>query len=737
MADTLIVDGTFYPAYQKKRQDFGPDTFACAENTVTKLIATQTTGEHPGMLLGKVQSGKTRTFISIIALAFDNGYNVAIVLSKNSKALIEQTMIRLKDEFREFIEEGDLSIYDIMQSPTKFTKSELQSKMLFVAKKQDDNLKRLLSLFNETCPDMKTHRVLIIDDEADNASIGYTKKGDIINANKIATKISDLRSVINSVSFLQVTATPYSLYLQPDEVEVDNVFSFKPTRPAFTVLVPVPPEYVGGDTYFGAQARSDVPTVENFIHCNVDHQEFERLKKPDRRAFKLEECLTTPAIKGCRSAFISFLVGGTILRANGLEQGKKLGKLRYSFLLHTEAGKNSHAWQKQITEELRDKLRDAINDDPTLFESLIRTEIADLKSSLELASHTIPGETIILEGVKHALLDDQISILIANSNNDVATMLDHNGQLKLSNPFNWFIGGQVIDRGVTLANLIGFYYGRRPQKYQQDTVLQHSRMYGYRRAELPLTRFYTSALIRNAMFQMEDFDSSLRATIEGGGDKAVQFIRKAADGKIVPCSPNKILVSTTQTIKPFKRILPIGFQTGYRTGSDGIAGNIKKIDDIVNDLGGFNPDYPIMTTLGRAIEILDLIQPTLHAVEDEDSPIFDWDMAKAALIHLSMQHPDPAEHSKVWIWAARDRNSSRFASIGSHAKFIETPDSEKTEGVLAKRHAINHPILFLLRQKGEKGKGWRDAEFYWPVIRGQQNTPTSVYVADTISDSDS
>lgn len=38
------------------------------------------------MLLGKVQSGKTRTFISILALGFDNGFDIAIVLSKNSKA---------------------------------------------------------------------------------------------------------------------------------------------------------------------------------------------------------------------------------------------------------------------------------------------------------------------------------------------------------------------------------------------------------------------------------------------------------------------------------------------------------------------------------------------------------------------------------------------------------------------------------------------------------------------------
>ena len=93
-------------------------------------------------------------------------------------------------------------------------------------------------------------------------------------------------------------------------------------------------------------------------------------------------------------------------------------------------------------------------------------------------------------------------------------------------------------------------------------------MYGYRRPDLAVTRFYTSTGIRHAMGQMEEFDASLRAAIEAGGDRAVQFIRKAKDGSIVPCSPNKILVATTQSIRPHKRIIPVGFQSGYKTGKE-------------------------------------------------------------------------------------------------------------------------------------------------------------------------
>src|SRR3954451_17897084 len=128
------TSGKFYPAYRKKRSDYSKETFECAEKAVSELLTHATTSEHPGMLLGKVQSGKTRTFISILALAFDNGFDIAVILSKNSRALIEQTYKRLRSEFAPFVEDGDLEIYDIMHAPEKFGKYELESKLTFVAK---------------------------------------------------------------------------------------------------------------------------------------------------------------------------------------------------------------------------------------------------------------------------------------------------------------------------------------------------------------------------------------------------------------------------------------------------------------------------------------------------------------------------------------------------------------------------------------------------------------------------
>jgi hypothetical protein len=52
---------------------------------------------------------------------------------------------------------------------------------------------------------------------------------------------------------------------------------------------------------------------------------------------------------------------------------------------------------------------------------------------------------------------------------------------------------------------------------QQDTVLQHSRMFGYRDVELlAVTRFYTTERIHSDMEKITEIDMSLREDIEKG-----------------------------------------------------------------------------------------------------------------------------------------------------------------------------------------------------------------------------
>ena len=97
--------GIFYKTLTTGRHD-DDVLLGCMEETVTRLIEADTSLRKPGILLGKIQSGKTRAFIGVIALAFDNGYDVAIVLTKGIKALAEQTIQRLRENKEKFAEIG-------------------------------------------------------------------------------------------------------------------------------------------------------------------------------------------------------------------------------------------------------------------------------------------------------------------------------------------------------------------------------------------------------------------------------------------------------------------------------------------------------------------------------------------------------------------------------------------------------------------------------------------------------
>lgn len=220
----LNLRGFFYPQFTSDSNQYSSEDRACIEQTVGRLQAVQTSAMRPGMLLGKIQSGKTKTFLGVIALGFDNGFDIAIILTKGTKALARQTLQRVRKEFSIFHEKDGLQVYDIMIIPSGLTGYELKQKLIFVAKKQSDNLDRLATLFRDTYPQLGNKRVLIIDDEADYASVGFRNtQAQGLTANTTTHQIDALRTLLSDSAFLQVTATPYALYLQPEELAVNGI----------------------------------------------------------------------------------------------------------------------------------------------------------------------------------------------------------------------------------------------------------------------------------------------------------------------------------------------------------------------------------------------------------------------------------------------------------------------------------------------------------------------------------
>src|SRR4028118_1473703 len=200
MSDSLKLDGEFYPRFIASKE-YSSEAREVIQSTVKQLLDQPTSASRPGMLLGKIQSGKTKTFMGAIALAFDNSFDVTVILTKGTKALAKQTFERLIEEFDEFMRDDMLQVYDILAVPPGLTRYELNQKLIFVVKKQADNLKHLSEVIFDTYPQLAQKRILLIDDEADYASIGFRKsKDEGLSINKIAGQIDELRKNLQSRS---------------------------------------------------------------------------------------------------------------------------------------------------------------------------------------------------------------------------------------------------------------------------------------------------------------------------------------------------------------------------------------------------------------------------------------------------------------------------------------------------------------------------------------------------------
>ena len=93
---------------------------------------------------------------------------------------------------------------------------------------------------------------------------------------RIASQINDLRLQL-TCKFIQVTATPYSLYLQPETIDLGGEKDIRPVKPADTVLVPHGDGYIGGEYYFD---RDKQPLGEYLFHA-IEENELQIIKSSD------------------------------------------------------------------------------------------------------------------------------------------------------------------------------------------------------------------------------------------------------------------------------------------------------------------------------------------------------------------------------------------------------------------------------------------------------------------------
>jgi hypothetical protein len=162
-----------------------------------------------------------------------------------------------------------------------------------------------------------------------------------------------------------------------------------------------------------------------------------------------------------------------------------------------------------------------------------------------------------------------------------------------------------------------------------------------------------------------------------------------------------------------------GFQTVYKSHG---AKNLAALDDRIENLIGSAQD-PVLIDVAEGVELLKLAYANL---EFDDATDDDREAHIAALEHLSLTCKKPQFKGKVWLLAAKDRDVARYREEG---RFSNAPDTKQQKD-LARTKADDVPVLMLLRQKGDEGRGWRGLPFWWPVILTPRSGVTAVFAMD-------
>lgn len=717
-------NGKFYGFKKNHGSGYNEELKKCIEETCRYCIEnTNKNSEEkinkPIMMLGKIQSGKTRAYTGLIALAFDNDFDMVFILTKNSKALINQTVSRMKKEFQEFICNYDIAVSDIMKFNTRISGYQLEQKNIIIAKKEKNNINRLIDFINNYSINEK--KCLIIDDEADTTGIGYNKvKGeDEYTLRMVSSKVNEMRGTLDGCVFVEVTATPYALYLQPEFQKHDEIH---PIKPLSTILVPWGKDYIGGDYYFIKSKDINHPASMLFEPVDIKEHEIvsnqkrkgKKSKIEDKRIFRIEEILSNEEkLPVFKKGIINFFVGVLVLKY------KEEKNMHYAYVVHTATQKDNHFSLQNIAEVFLEQIKNRDKVQETIIEKMLLQSYEDIKKSVIAYGKYMPPYEYIKEQFYMVIDKRYYSIDTVNNDNDVEALLNEDGELKLTTPFSIFVGGQMLDRGVTIPNMIGFYYGRNPKTMQQDTVLQHSRMFGYRKNLLPVTRFYTTERIHSNMEKITEIDIALREDIENKKQgNGVYFITQK-DQNIRPCSPDKIRVSDIVLLRGYKRLLPVGFSPVCKTVYDKINKNIEKL---LNE--GKNIDEH--SYLFKTKQIEELIEEVYKTFK-QDKETYRFITSDEMLTSLKYF----SKRDKVYCLVYKNVNVGKYKN--KEFKLQDSPDTGQTHLKRAKELAVEDPCLMLFQEKG-MSDGWNGRAFWWPVLVAPKNVPKTIYASKIVNE---
>jgi hypothetical protein len=546
------VDKRFWERYVKfllNDEKWAPDTIDklndITDDILDHLKDPKTKGDWDkrGMVVGQVQSGKTSNYIGLMSKACDYGYKIIVVLAGMTNDLRSQTQLRTDIGFLGWDTQVDrsgsesrnfgVSKYDITPQAHYFTTSAMDGDfrttarymigtnpksghIIVVIKKNPTVLKEFIRWFadrGDVLGDgkklVKDLPLLVIDDEADNASINISPD----SISSINGLIRSLLSLFQQSAYVGYTATPFAnVFIPLTEGEDDlsrglNImlndfwkFSGKDLFPKdFILNIPPPSNYIGPKEIFGIEpeisadpekAENGLPLLKEILPAEYQSYFPDKHKKDDPPPDGLPESL--------KEAIKSFILVCAVRRARGQIN------VHNSMLIHVTRfvrwqnktssliNRQLKFYQKQIQykqgnlvaelKELYEKnfvpVTNEIINSPDFEDTfVISLEWFEIETQLSKAASKIQVRAIHGDSTQEGLEFDNVTSL------DYYTYKD-TGLSVIA------IGGNKLSRGLTLEGLSISYYLRSSKMY--DTLMQMGRWFGYRPGYVDLCRLYTS-----------------------------------------------------------------------------------------------------------------------------------------------------------------------------------------------------------------------------------------------------
>lgn len=430
-----------------------------------------------GIVIGKVQSGKTSNFIALTALAFDNGYDHVVVFGGTTNLLVRQNGQRIEEYFEATPEVVVLNSSEhnaYMNASTVEQLIRAGKKVIIVALKKPKRINEIRTqVFCDS--ELSDSPTLIIDDEGDEASlntlVGKGKKSSTYQA------IEKLKNTLRRHCFVSVTATPQANLL---------INSMDILSPEFGVLVDPGKGYCGLDVFHTPDSKLVVEIPDN------------------------EGSLLDSTPNSFYEALATYFVGCSIFSYRGKRPSEK-----FSMLVHPSQLKVDHSSVKAKTESIVSQWRMLSQNKGDIAYANLKRRLLKAYEEYKNGGTVVPQFDDLEDGALYAINNCQIHLVNGDSvPKDADKFFD----------FNIYVGGTMLGRGLTIKGLAITYIIRTPKgKSNVDTTAQRARWFGYKEKYLDLCRVYAVKKIIHEFRAIREHENDLWETVRDANLQGTHF----------------------------------------------------------------------------------------------------------------------------------------------------------------------------------------------------------------------